>query len=315
MPTAPTPHSFLRTLGRALSRDPVRTGLDVAGALSPRWAAATACAAGAAVLHRRAHRAATLMALGAAACVTWRGLGRTRPGPARTLRLASANLLLVNDDRHALAPLAATDPDVIVLIEDGGAAASLVSAALGAGGLLSRYQYRTARHVAQPEVVPQRPVACDVTIVSKRPFTSASFLDVAGRAMPMVTVEGFATIVGVHLAAPANPYQRRLWERELAALTDIAAGVEGPLVLAGDFNAGWGNRPFRALCERAAVSDAAAMATSHGTWRPGTSPRLPALLSLDHHLGRGIAAAAATRVQVPGSDHLGVVSDLTVPGP
>lgn len=115
---------------------------------------------------------------------------------------------------------------------------------------------------------------------------------------------------GVHPRSPASGGRARPWRADLAALADWQRRQDGPLVLAGDFNAAWPHPGFRSVTDGL---DDALRATGQAwspTW-PTTGP-VPAFTQIDHVLTRGCTVSAAGTVAVPGTDHLGVWADLAL---
>ena len=110
----------------------------------------------------------------------------------------------------------------------------------------------------------------------------------------------------------SNDHARR---RRLIAheLRDLAERGQGPLIMAGDFNATRYHRPFRELLATR-VRDAH---VSRGRGFARTWPqfrRVPAFALLDHVLvSEDIAVTSVTEAHAPGSDHRAVVAALRLP--
>jgi endonuclease/exonuclease/phosphatase family metal-dependent hydrolase len=128
------------------------------------------------------------------------------------------------------------------------------------------------------------------------------------------------TLVSVHTQAPIHPRDIVPWQSgfaDLGGLAATAAAAGRPIVLAGDWNATTGNRPFRRLLRDHHLVDAH-LAVGRGrarTWPAHRSP-LPPLLLLDHVVvGGGIMVRSVHERPAPGSDHLAVVADLGIPPP
>lgn len=116
------------------------------------------------------------------------------------------------------------------------------------------------------------------------------------------------TLAAVHPIAPQalDPGQ---WRDEYARLQAALARVDGPLVIAGDFNATRDQATFRALLGTGFV-DAADQAGAGLEFTFPHGRRVPPLVAIDHVLVRDDRLAAVTLdVQpVPGSDHLTVIA-------
>lgn len=119
-------------------------------------------------------------------------------------------------------------------------------------------------------------------------------------------------VTAVHVDSP-RPGHTPFWRTELAQLAD-QTGSAAATILLGDFNATLDHPEFRALVA-AGFTDAAA-ATGQGlspTWPHNSA--LPAFAALDHILvSPTIGISAFRTVVIPGTDHAGVVAELTLPG-
>jgi endonuclease/exonuclease/phosphatase (EEP) superfamily protein YafD len=118
------------------------------------------------------------------------------------------------------------------------------------------------------------------------------------------------TLTGVHPRAPLHRRVRR-WQREMAAIRSALVDTSGPQVVAGDFNASRDHRPFRDLLDAGFLdcADAAQRRPWPGfTWPAGG--RSLSVMRLDHVLvSRAGATVSASRIiQVPGTDHRGVLA-------
>lgn len=97
----------------------------------------------------------------------------------------------------------------------------------------------------------------------------------------------------------------------------FAEETPGPLVLAGDFNATPGHRPYRDLLRRGSFEDAVGAVPTFPRGDASLAPsglgvRTGPLLALDHILVRGLEVVAAGVGAGQGSDHLPVMADLQV---
>jgi endonuclease/exonuclease/phosphatase family metal-dependent hydrolase len=103
-----------------------------------------------------------------------------------------------------------------------------------------------------------------------------------------------------------------MWQRELALIRQALATVDGPQVVAGDFNASRDHRPFRDLLA-AGFLDCADSSQNRSwpgfTW-PAARGRLP-VMRLDHVLVSRTATVRMTRViRLPRTDHHGVLAAI-----
>ena len=126
-----------------------------------------------------------------------------------------------------------------------------------------------------------------------------------------LTVAGQSvTVTAVHVLAPMHGREHG-WQRELGLLRSGVAGVAGPQLVAGDFNASRDHRPFRQLLE-AGFHDCADAARRRRwpafTW-PSARPRLP-VMRLDHVLATRVdfVVLACRTLRVPDTDHRGVLA-------
>ncbi len=127
------------------------------------------------------------------------------------------------------------------------------------------------------------------------------------------------TVHAVHVVAPLKGRQRD-WHEELRRLGQGLRTAAGPQVVAGDFNASRDHRPFRDLLAVSGFADCADIAAD-GSWPGLTWPSdrrwLPPVMRLDHVLvSPGLTAGQVRTVDVPGTDHRGVLAviDLTATG-
>jgi endonuclease/exonuclease/phosphatase (EEP) superfamily protein YafD len=119
------------------------------------------------------------------------------------------------------------------------------------------------------------------------------------------------TLTAVHPVAPT--YGRAdIWQRELALIRQTLTTVDGPQVVAGDFNASRDHRPFRDLLAAGFLD--CADSSPHRSWPgftwPGDGRMLP-VMRLDHVLVSRTATVRMTRaIRVPRTDHHGVLAAI-----
>jgi endonuclease/exonuclease/phosphatase (EEP) superfamily protein YafD len=119
------------------------------------------------------------------------------------------------------------------------------------------------------------------------------------------------TLTAVHPMAPTHGHAG-IWQRDLTLIGQALATVDGPQVVAGDFNASRDHRPFRDLLA-AGFRDCADVSQSRSwpgfTW-PASGRRL-AVMRIDHVLVSRTATVHMTRaIRVPRTDHHGVLTDI-----
>lgn len=172
--------------------------------------------------------------------------------PAAQLRLLSFNVLSGNPRAAELVDAILADPpDVAVIMETPGIRAHL-------GKLAEALPYRVGCEDSR---------TCDISLHSRFPIEEGQI-----RTMPpfgnerlvvgRVRVDGQSvTIAGTHLSKPY--FDQASWI-ELAHLGQVLEGVEGPLVLAGDFNSAPWTEPMARLAGR--------LELAAGPWPPATWP-------------------------------------------
>jgi endonuclease/exonuclease/phosphatase (EEP) superfamily protein YafD len=124
----------------------------------------------------------------------------------------------------------------------------------------------------------------------------------------------------VFLAAvhPTSPYPSNTveWSAELGRLETWLAPIEGPIVVAGDFNATYDHRPFRDVLASGLRDAAEQVGAGFLPTYPAGRRRIPLVITIDHVLsGGGIVAVEVRRIDVAGTDHAGLVAVLAVPRP
>jgi endonuclease/exonuclease/phosphatase (EEP) superfamily protein YafD len=223
---------------------------------------------------------------------------------AARLRLFSANVLFTNTDLDGIASeVRDADPDVVLLQE----VSPPTLAGLARAGILDRYPHRSL--VARPDPL-------GTAILSRLPLEDVERFTVAGLPMARATVvagDRRLRLYNVHTRAPFGPGGQDLWQDQLEALTEVVDAEDGPLVLAGDFNAASGHAPFRSLLA-AGVRDAHMVRRRWWatTW-PSDLRFGPPFARIDHVLvSRNVAVLDVAEGIGRGSDHRPVVADLAI---
>lgn len=156
--------------------------------------------------------------------------------------------------------------------------------------------------------------AAGTIVLSRYPMTvlDRDAADPTKHQQPIVRLDVHGTDVLVRGVHPRSPTEDKIasWRPDLLGLADWQRGTTGPLIVAGDFNAGWPHPAFRTLADGL---DDALRATGQA-WAPTwpVSRRTPAFTQIDHVLTRGFQVRAAGTEQVPGTDHRGVWAELTL---
>ena len=225
---------------------------------------------------------------------------RTAP----SLKILSWNVYHSNADVAAIDEVVSgANADVVVLQE----VSSANVEALGRSTALSAYRHSFTTPASS---------AFGAGIWSRLPLEGAEEFDVGGLPMTrasVATAAGPVRLVNVHALSPVTDEGRDRWPRQLRALAELARSPGPPIVLAGDFNATWGHRPFRRLLD-AGLEDAGAArgARWSPTWPEGRR-WVPPLLRIDHVLsGPGLVSTSYRTGDDGGSDHRSIVVDLSI---
>jgi endonuclease/exonuclease/phosphatase (EEP) superfamily protein YafD len=232
------------------------------------------------------------------------GHNRSAPPGTATIRLVTANLLLTNTEVEELAgDLAATDADIILLQE----VTPEHLADIRFVGLLQQYPYH---------VLDARAGFHGSAILSKLPVAGGAAFLLAGSPMTradITTSVGAVTVINVHTVAPINESQARRWRGQFDLLAQQNGETDGPLIMAGDYNATKDHSPMDGVLAsgmRDAYSDAG---TGVGaTWPQWGSPMVP-VMRLDHVLVNDQVTVLNARLEPNrGSDHLRLAVELAV---
>jgi endonuclease/exonuclease/phosphatase (EEP) superfamily protein YafD len=219
-----------------------------------------------------------------------------------TFKLMTTNLLHEQCDVADFARvLAEADPDVVVTQELAPDPAEVIA------GAYPHHQLRPAVDFTGRGIATRFDAEFGDIAMPGRVGTSA-ILDVEGTEV---------RLAGVHLL---NPIRFPWWVsardrgRQLDGLFNWIGAGDGPLVVAGDFNASprWPayRRTARALTDLVADHAARAGIDTEPTWawRPG----LPRVLRIDHVFGAGVRATGTSVERIVGTDHAAVIVDLEV---
>lgn len=153
-------------------------------------------------------------------------------------------------------------------------------------------------------------------IYSRYPIRNGDVLYVDGTPMARAIIElpsGPTTVVAVHTTQPlAGP---RFLNVELQQLQQHVEQIDGPVILAGDFNATRQHQAFRELLE-SGFRDAHLEAGRgwSATWPMGR--RLPPFALIDRVVvSDGLTASSVAEVKISGSDHRAVVATIGATSP
>ncbi|TAJ17915.1 MAG: hypothetical protein EPO65_10230 [Dehalococcoidia bacterium] len=215
------------------------------------------------------------------------------------LRVVTANVLMSNDQLPALADdVLAQDPDVIVFEELQHDVATV------SPRLAEAYPYRIS--TSEPWV----------TIASRFPLEDAQRLQIAsddrGRDLlkTIINVNGQRlTLIGVHFMPPLNGEAFEVNRQQRELLEHTVDGVDGPLLVVGDFNATTLSPTFARLL----LGTHLRIASTGHLMKPTyfTYGRLG--VRIDHVLTRRMDVVDDSVFSLTGSDHRGVSVELGLP--
>ncbi|MFD7323120.1 endonuclease/exonuclease/phosphatase family protein [Streptomyces sp. NPDC059875] len=151
-------------------------------------------------------------------------------------------------------------------------------------------------------------------ILSAYPLTAQPPIP-AAMGMPGATARIGGRTVQLRLAHPLPPIPRQveLWKRELGRVADFAAAHrdDGPVLLAGDFNASQDHAAFRSLLDAGRLHDTARLAGAARTPTWPREARLPPYVQIDHVLVSDDFRVREVRfLDLAGTDHRAVLAEL-----
>lgn len=260
-----------------------------------RWAAAAAAA---------------VVAIGA---VTQAPLYRSTPAeesPAPSVRVMQANIRLGGADLHALVESVETrGVDLLTVIELTEPAVTHLAVA-GLGDVLPY----TCGH--------PRAGGGGAGIYSRFPLRDCAQLDgfVLNNLRAVADIPSAAT-TAVYALHPLPPYPEPAWKWvfELKRLRPIFESEPLPMIIGADFNSTYDHRQYRELLAHSTRAGLAPLVDAAEYVGAGVIPTFPAgrllppILAIDRILSRGPVPLSFDRIDLPGSDHLGVIGDLRMP--
>ncbi|MGZ9032870.1 MAG: endonuclease/exonuclease/phosphatase family protein [Rhodospirillales bacterium] len=235
--------------------------------------------------------------------------GETARAETVSLRLVTHNLYVRNDRLDDLADwLERQDADVIVFQETKEQTAAVMAAAK------DRYPHQffgwPKNYVERPEL---RAELNGVAILSRYPLRDPFVFRQTRYAAPAAVADlvlpggSQARVVVVHTSNPVRRSGLRSRNQLMANLAEELKGYDGPLIVAGDFNATPYTPAFAHFLHDAGLTTVRAY--------PGTYPQIAGDfgLAIDHVLVRGIRIVDIEALDAFGSDHRPLRADLVVP--
>jgi endonuclease/exonuclease/phosphatase (EEP) superfamily protein YafD len=215
------------------------------------------------------------------------------------LSILHANLLFDNIRMHDVAlTLEQVGADVLTFSEYTPHHARL----LRASALVSAYPHRIEQAAA---------LASGTALWSRHPVTAGH--PPATRHHTVVgdveSPDGTLRVIVVHTQSPVVHHDQ--WSDDLAVLATVLP--ERPAVMTGDFNAGWPHPEFRTVLARGWRDVHQVVGRGLSSSWPVDRTVLPPFIRLDHALvNDGVIVERVRDVEIPGSDHRGLLVDVSV---
>lgn len=254
-------------------------------------------------------RIARWLALGAALASAigltplWQGVADT--GDGQEVTVMTANVYAYNEDNAEMRrALVDADADILLTVE------TTLAAFPEDSELVSLYPYRVAYRTFRKSL--GTVLWSKFPIVKPGPNPADTEKPDAVRAIIEIAPEKHLAVLGVHLAHVLISDQRD----EVEELGTLIEDLPEPYIVMGDFNAtswSWGMRRAEELTGARRVRNV--LRTWHGVYPTPLGPVLePFGIPIDHILvSDGIGAEKVERVHIPGSDHAGIRTVLSVP--
>jgi endonuclease/exonuclease/phosphatase (EEP) superfamily protein YafD len=157
-------------------------------------------------------------------------------------------------------------------------------------------------------------------LFSRYPISQADIRDDFGFAFitARVAIPGVArppTIAALHLFGPYPRIQTAQWQRDIRHLPSVldSFASDAPVIVGGDFNATRDVAQFRHLLQ-GGYADAADQAGAGFTATYPANRFFPPVLAIDHVLTRDAVAHKVDTIDLPGSDHRGLLVTVRLPG-
>ena len=228
-----------------------------------------------------------------------------------SVRVMQANIRLGGADAAALVDsVGAREIDVLTVIE----LTDSASAKLAAAGLENALPHTCVR---------TRHGGGGAGIYSRYPLRECAQLDgfVLNNLRAVAEIPA-ADPTAVYALHPLPPYPEPAWKwvYELKRLRPIFSAEPYPMIVGADFNSTYDHRQYRQLLTNSTPHGVAPLLDAAEHVGAGVVPTYPAdrvlppVLAIDRILTREWVPTTFARLELPGSDHLGVTSNLRLPG-
>lgn len=230
--------------------------------------------------------------------------------PGRSISLISNNVYCGNWDPAGLQGWLATRPVDIVALQEVPSHIERALAPLSSAGV---YPY-SARIPAAHGSSRGKASGCEgILLLSTVPIISADIFQPNDQAWPALLASldvpgiGSVSLVLVHATDPIRAEGLLLRDEFFAAIAPIIASLDGPVIVAGDFNATPFTPVFRRFLTDARVMPPRALAGSYPA-------KLGAFgLPIDHVLLRNADLSAVRALPAIGSDHRPILAQIVLP--
>jgi len=211
------------------------------------------------------------------------------------LDIVSINLWYQNERVDEIADvLAELDADVIVFSEYTPSHQSVLTSS----AVAARYPHRAERNGDRPT---------GVAVWSRWPLSDNGLLATYHSSYDVTVAgpDGDVRVVAMHMVTPFDDVGG--WQRDLAIARTIGGTTDRPTLLIGDLNSSYWHPGFRQVLDAGFVDAHAAAGSGFSTSWP-IDRIVPAFVRLDHALtAGGLVSTAVSDLDVPGSDHRGVL--------
>ncbi len=228
-----------------------------------------------------------------------------RPAPAEaaapgvTLKVLTANVSVRNKHKERMLDLIAREKPDVVFVQE-----------------LNRAWADTLANTYPYKVESERKDFFGLGLYSRFPIQNVEMEDPVGWDVPLmradIVVEGRRVhLVNVHLSPPEGGSLTKIRLAQYPWLTGYVASVDGPMIVAGDFNCTMWSPLYTALVKSGKLVNAREGRGIMPSWMPLGGALF--FLPLDHVLARGMDITGSRLTDRIGSDHCPIVAELRLP--